>query len=53
MTIREAADRLGVKYDTLYRRVRMNPKKYGAKKVGLGCGVWTVDGRKMKVELGQ
>jgi hypothetical protein len=48
MTIREAAKVLGVKYDTFYRRVRVNPKKYGAKKVGLGKGVWVVDGRKVK-----
>ena len=47
MTIKEASEKLGMKHDTLYRKVKADPKKYGAKKVGLGSGVWTVDGRKI------
>ena len=49
MTIKEAAQKLGIKEATLSYRVRTNPKKYGAKKVGrIGKGYWVLDGRKVK-----
>ena len=48
MTISQAAKKLGIKPDTLYRRVMKEPRKYGAKRVGIGKGVWVLDGRKVK-----
>lgn len=49
MTISEASKRLGIKPDTLYRKVKARPEQYGAKKIeGMGRGFWILDGRKIK-----
>jgi len=49
MTILEASKKLGIRHDTLYRRVKQNPSKYGARKLsGSGRGMWVLDGRKVK-----